>query len=62
MKTESSDSAYPLRSRWDTGSAQFDLQESGLTKREVFAAMAMQGWCANSHNDRSWNPFEIASI
>lgn len=40
------ESAYPCRNRWDSSNEGFDLQEAGLTKREYFAAMALQSLSA----------------
>lgn len=52
------ESAYPLPDgttqvrRWQAGYGEYRVTEAvstgGLTKRELFAAMAMQGLCANS--------------
>jgi hypothetical protein len=39
MKTNSEDHAFPMS----------DLSELGLTKREYFAALAMQGLLSNAH-------------
>lgn len=49
--TSGKDYAHPLRNRWDNGADAWDLEERGLTKRELFAVMAMQGYIANSHED-----------
>lgn len=53
-----SESAYPLPAgttqvkRWQAGYGEYRTTEAvstgGLTKRELFAAMAMQGQCANA--------------
>lgn len=31
------------------GETYFEVLRGGLTKREIFAAMAMQGFCTNTH-------------
>lgn len=36
------------------------IQEKGLSKREYFAAMAMQGMCANSSLAKYWTHENIA--
>ena len=41
------------------GTLQYDVYR-GLTKREYFAAMAMQGWIACQHEGFSGNPTDIA--
>lgn len=52
--TNSNDTAYPEshHSCWDPG--------KGLTKRELFAAMAMQGFCAAINpSQQAWTFAEI---
>lgn len=44
MKTEPNDSIKPKWTRYNGE----DIPEGGLTKREMFAAMAMQGMLANT--------------
>jgi hypothetical protein len=34
-------SAFPVRSRWDSGQESFDLDDSGMTLRDYFAAHAI---------------------
>lgn len=41
------ESAFPYRSRWDAGNESFDLEESGMSLRDYFAAKAMQAIIAN---------------
>ncbi len=55
---ESISSAYPVRSRWDSGSESFDLEERGLTKREMFAGLAMQGFAVSTESYP--NPDDVA--
>lgn len=45
MKTIKNDSAYPIIIDNIT---KYQIRETGLTKREYFAAMAMQGMLSNS--------------
>lgn len=42
MKTEPNDSAHPTSQHSDG----YSVYTNGLTKREYFSAMAMQGYCA----------------
>jgi len=46
--TKKDEMAFPCQSRWDAGNESMDLYSdaTGLTKREYFAAMAMQGFAA----------------
>jgi hypothetical protein len=43
------ESAYPAQ-ELDGGGMPRTAAQWGLTKRELFAAMAMQGWCASDGN------------
>lgn len=45
MKTKANDLIYPLEENNPES-----VVSRGLTKREYFAAMAMQGLCANGHS------------
>jgi len=56
MKTEPNDSINPCEVTFDENGNTKEFQQSissiitrGLTKREYFAAMVLQGLCANSH-------------
>lgn len=40
--------AFPSRSRWEPAHEGYDLQETGLSKREYFAAKALQGILSGS--------------
>ena len=53
MSKDKSGSAFPMPHPTDY------YAESGLTKREYFAAMALQGFTANTHSIK-WLPEEIA--
>lgn len=44
MQTRKNDAAFPL---WEQDEDGIVVQGSGLTKREIFAAMALQGILAN---------------
>lgn len=47
MKTNPNDSAFATQSVYDEMGQNQEQGSYGLTKREYFAAMAMQGICAN---------------
>ena len=42
----SGEPAYPVQAYYRDNGALLDGPQPGLTKRELFAAMAMQGFCA----------------
>jgi hypothetical protein len=51
MSTEANDAAF-ARSHASTNEASYGIGSAGLTKREYFAAMAMQGlFAVKQHND-----------
>ncbi len=55
----------PNESAWPTGAANHSIHVDkafgiGLTKREYFAAMAMQGWIACQHEGFTGEPPDIA--
>lgn len=58
MKTNPNDSSYPNMPVYD---GIHRLSEHGLTKREYFAAMALQGLLSNSYNDGATQPLSTAS-
>ena len=37
-------------------------QHYGLTKREYFAGLAMQGWCGNQHREGTSVQYAIAAV
>lgn len=51
--TNANEMAYPCQNRWDAGSESMDLYSdaTGLTKREYFAAMALQGILSGNPHD-----------
>jgi hypothetical protein len=58
-ETKHNDSAHPYTyTGYNNG---LIYSEDGLTKREYFAAMAMQGLCANQHPLTSHDNREIAN-
>lgn len=59
MKTNPNDSAFSRQAYFVDGGGDFGAE--GLTKREYFAAMAMQGLLANSYNDGVYQPLSTAS-
>ncbi len=57
--------AYPiLTNRIDglTGSSEIELNAEGMTKREYFAAMAMQGWLSSFGEDQLAGPEGVAKF
>lgn len=57
MKTQPNESAYPHFNVDEDGTQFVDSNMTGLTKREVFAAMMLQGALSNNHltSDRKSN-------
>ena len=49
MKTEANETAYPIIGSNVNDIREVEVKESGLTKREYFAALAMQGYCAHRY-------------
>lgn len=64
MKTNPNDSAFATQPPSSNGLSgeeyQLNYGQAGLTKREYFAAMAMQGILANLHNYSFEHDSEIA--
>jgi hypothetical protein len=59
VQTKKNDSAFPI---FGCGGKCF-LENEGLSKREYFAAMALQGILSNaSLNPGEYHPIEIASL
>lgn len=58
MKTNGNDLAYPTNQAMHTSEGEFMYwnSHSGLTKREYFAAMAMQGLCSTGKYNSSLTP------
>lgn len=56
FKIKANQLAYPVNLVFDDG----EIQHHGLTKREYFAAMAMQGWIANQQDGYTLHPETIA--
>ena len=52
--------AYPTPDTYDPTNGQVFYGNDGLTKREYFAAMAMQGLCANSITGSHNKPSNLA--
>ena len=61
IKTDGNDRAY-ARSRTGTDGIICDEGARGLTKREYFAAIAMQGMLAHSHGGHGYIPREGCNI
>ena len=55
-KTNPNDSFNAVRNRWDSGQESWDLQETGATKREVFAAQIIIGVIENPSIVLTSNP------
>jgi hypothetical protein len=41
MSKDNGGSAFPIRRRWDSSQESFDLEDSGMTLRDYFAAHAI---------------------
>lgn len=64
MKTKPNDVAYPSHEGISekTPGMRIDMTGGGLTKREYFAGLAMQGSiCANDHSHPNWMTKENAA-
>lgn len=58
MQTRKNDAVMPYNNEQDDGSF---ISEPGLTKRELFAAAALQGLLANpSLDDDRYRPYDVA--
>jgi hypothetical protein len=63
MRTNPRDSAFSRPATFEPNGGECDLGENGLTKREYFAAMAIQGTiAANDHTSPIHLTQEIASL
>lgn len=58
MKTEPNELAFPHHAVWDNDKPEIGWIDGGLTKREYFAAMAMQGFLTIV--DKNFNAKELA--
>lgn len=63
--TKANEPAFPYIHKWThkttDGDVELASRSNGLTKREYFAAMAMNGFLANSFNDGMNQPLSTAS-
>jgi len=62
MKTQANDAAFARPSFYHDSYGRPDKEQDGLTKREYFAAMAMQGMIANSANEETAERFAFAAV
>jgi hypothetical protein len=56
-------SAFPVRSRWDSGNEAFDLEDPGMTLLDYFAGQALQGILAKVYKTKDYDgPFIFKDI
>jgi hypothetical protein len=60
MSKDDGGSAFPIRSRWDSGQENFDLEDCGMTLRDYFAAHAIDAAAMTSTYNVAARAYAVA--